>query len=141
MNAKQKLHQARLTEWTARFSDQQASGLTVRQWCEQNSISIHKYNYWKHQLKEEVVDQMLPEIVQLSVTTPVSSSDSALTENPSNTSSLTDHSNRAIRANRTNRTNYTDTNIRLCVDGMVLELEPSISEDFLRTLIRAVHYA
>ena len=60
MNAKQKLHQARLSEWAARFSDQKASGLTVRQWCEKNEISIHKYNYWKHQLREEVA--FLPRI-------------------------------------------------------------------------------
>lgn len=30
MNAKQKLHQARLSEWAVRFSDQKASGLTVQ---------------------------------------------------------------------------------------------------------------
>ena len=62
MNAKQKLHQAHLREWAARFADQKASGLTVRTWCEQNDLSIHKYNYWKHLLKEEVVDQVLPDI-------------------------------------------------------------------------------
>jgi hypothetical protein len=75
MNAKQKLHQAHLTEWAARVSEQKASGLTIRQWCEQNNISIHKYNYWKHQLKEQVVDQMLPEIVQLSIPAPLSYQD------------------------------------------------------------------
>ena len=31
MNAKQKLHQIHLQEWTVRFADQKASGLTVRQ--------------------------------------------------------------------------------------------------------------
>ena len=31
MNAKQKLHQARLQEWAGRFAEQKASGLTVRQ--------------------------------------------------------------------------------------------------------------
>lgn len=36
MNARQKLHQVHLQEWTVRFADQKASGLTVRQWCEQN---------------------------------------------------------------------------------------------------------
>ena len=81
MNAKQKLHQAHLAEWTARFSDQRASGLTVRQWCDQNHVSIHKYNYWKHQLKEEVVDQMLPDIVPLAVTTPLSVTGPALPQN------------------------------------------------------------
>ena len=34
MNARQKLHQIHLQEWTVRFADQKASGLTVRQWCE-----------------------------------------------------------------------------------------------------------
>lgn len=55
MNAKQKLHQVHLQEWAIRFADQKASGLTVRQWCEQNKLSFHTYNYWKHLLKEEVV--------------------------------------------------------------------------------------
>lgn len=135
MNAKQKLHQAHLTEWAARFSDQKASGLTIRQWCEQNNISIHKYNYWKHQLKEQVVDQMLPEIVQLSVPASVSPTDHSLSENTPAYPYTTDRTNRANRANRTN------ANVRLCVDGVALELESSVSEDFLRTLIRAVHYA
>ena len=61
MNAKQKLHQVHLQEWAIRFADQKASGLTVRQWCEQNSLTFHTYNYWKHLLKEEVVDQSLPD--------------------------------------------------------------------------------
>ena len=71
MNAKQKLHQAHLQEWATRFADQKASGLTVKQWCEQNHFSIHTYNYWKHLLKEEVIDQLLPDIVP--VTVPVAS--------------------------------------------------------------------
>ena len=65
MNARQKLHQIHLQEWAIRFADQKASGLTVRQWCEQNHLSFHTYNYWKHLLKEEVVDQVLPDIVPL----------------------------------------------------------------------------
>ena len=67
MNAKQKLHQVHLQEWAIRFADQKASGLTVRQWYEQNSLSFHTYNYWKHLLKEEVVDRAFPDIVPISV--------------------------------------------------------------------------
>ena len=48
MNSHQKLHQALLSEWASRFADQKASGLTVRDWCSQDNLSIHKYNYWKH---------------------------------------------------------------------------------------------
>ena len=77
MNAKQKLHQIHLQEWPVRFADQKASGLTVRQWCEQNNLSFHTYNYWKHLLKEEVVEQVLPDIVPLTVPA-LSDSDSSL---------------------------------------------------------------
>ncbi len=76
-----KLHQAHLTEWAARFSEQKASGLTVRQWCNQNHVSIHKYNYWKYLLKEEVVDQMLPDIVSLPVPAPLPAPDPVLPQN------------------------------------------------------------
>lgn len=134
MNAKQKLHQARLSEWAARFTDQKASGLTIRQWCEQNRVSIHKYNYWKHQLKEEVVDQMLPDIVPLSLPESLPSQETASPE-------AVPSRNRQVRTNCANRAIYTNPNVKLRVDGVVLELDPSIPEDFLRTLIRAVHYA
>lgn len=77
MNANQKLHQVKLQEWTARFAEQKADGLTIRQRCEINHVSFHTYNYWKHLLKEEVVDQVLPDIVPLSIPA-VPDSDSSL---------------------------------------------------------------
>ena len=99
MNAKQKLHQIHLQEWTVRFADQKASGLTVRQWCEQNNLSFHTYNYWKHLLKEEVVDQALPDIVP--ITLPVlSDSDTSLETSKTEVRSI--RANRAIRSNGTN---------------------------------------
>ena len=99
MNAKQKLHQIHLQEWTVRFAEQKASGLTVRQWCEQNHLSFHTYNYWKHLLKEEVVDQALPDIVP--ITLPVlSDSDTSLETSKTEVRSI--RANRAIRSNGTN---------------------------------------
>jgi hypothetical protein len=67
MNARQKLHQVNLTNWAARFKEQAASGLTVKEWCSQNNLSIHTYNYWKHALKEECVDSLLPDIVPINL--------------------------------------------------------------------------
>lgn len=67
MNTKQKLHQLRLNEWSSQFSAPKASGLTVKQWCDQNNLSIHTYNYWKHLLKEELASQVLPDIVPFSL--------------------------------------------------------------------------
>lgn len=63
MNAKQKLHQAKLSDWSEIFKAQASSGLTAKEWCCQNSVSIHAFNYRKHQLKENVVDALLPDIV------------------------------------------------------------------------------
>ena len=128
MNAKQKLHQVRLQEWAGRFAEQKASGLTVRQWCEVNHFSFHTYNYWKHLLKEEVVDQTLPDIVPLSIPA-VSDSDSSLeiTKLPSL------RSNRAIRPNH--------SLVKLGINGLSIEIEDSVPEKFLSKLIKAVRYA
>ena len=70
MNAHTKLHLAKLQEWSRLFSDQKASGLCARQWCRDNHISYHAFNYWKRQLKESVVDEVLPDIVPLSLSLP-----------------------------------------------------------------------
>ena len=67
MNARQNFIRSIFRNGPSDFADQKASGLTVRQWCEQNHLSFHTYNYWKHLLKEEVVDQVLPDIVPLSL--------------------------------------------------------------------------
>ena len=127
MNAEQKLHQVHLQEWAIRFADQKASGLTVQQWCEQNNLSFHTYNYWKHFLKEEVVEQVLPDIVPLTVPA-LSDSDSSLeTATPE------------IRANRAIRSN--GSNIKLQINGVSIEIDTAVSEEFLGKLIKAVCHA
>lgn len=132
MNNKQKLHQLHLNEWAARFADQKSSGLTVRQWCEQNNYTIHTYNYWKHRLKDELANQILPEIVPLSIPPLPQPQESTLP-----TTSIQPHdmnlANCAIRANRSTAT--------LTINGIAIEVTQDISEDFLRTLIKAVRYA
>ena len=113
-----------------RFADQKASGLTVRQWCEQNKLSFHTYNYWKHLLKEEVVDQSLPDIVPLSL--PVfSGSDSS-----SGTTAPAFPSIRAIRSIRSN-----NSNVKMLINGVSIEIDTAISEEFLGKLIKAVCHA
>ena len=130
MNARQKLHQVHLQEWTVRFAEQKASGLTVRQWCEQNNLSFHTYNYWKHLLKEEVVNQALPDIVPISIP--------ALPE-ADHSLEITKPEIRSIRANRTIRPN--DSNVQMQVNGVSIEIDTSVSEEFLSKLIKAVCYA
>ena len=70
MNTRQKLHQIKLQEWLEHFQNQAVSGLTVKDWCLQNDISLYTYNYWKHKLKEEYVQSTLPDIVPISTTLP-----------------------------------------------------------------------
>ena len=124
MTARQKLHQIHLQEWTVRFADQKASGLTVRQWCEQNKLSFHTYNYWKHLFKEEVVDQALPDIIPLSLPVLSDSGSSLETTAPEMCS---------IRSN--------GSSIKLQINGVSIEIDASVSEEFLTKLIRAVCHA
>lgn len=123
MNTKQKLHQIHLNEWTARFSDQKSSGLTVKQWCEQNNFSINTYNYWKHILKEELACQVLHDII------PITIPDSQ-TQIVSTTSTESCLANRPIRATA-----------KLTIGDISVEFDSDISEEFLRTILKAVRYA
>ncbi len=138
MTARQKLHQAHLTEWAARISDQKNSGLTIRQWCDQKHVSFHKYNYWKHLLKEEFVDQMLPDIVPLSVPVSMAPAAAAVPQDEVSDQIVPDRND---PTNRTNRAFFSNPNVCLCIDGVSIEIDPSVPEDFLRTLVKAVHYA
>lgn len=135
MNTKQKLHQLHLNEWTSRFADQKASGLTVSKWCEQNSFSIHSYNYWKHILKEELASQILPDIVPLVVPEEKGFSKSTVPVTP--------HIAESLEASLTNRANRATpvTTATLTINGISIQVNSDISEDFLRTVIKAVHYA
>ena len=129
MKPSQKLHQALLNEWSIRIAEQKASGLTIHQWCEQNNVSFHKYNYWKHQLKSAVIDQVLPDIEPL-----------ALTSSPKTIPATNNHlANRANCTNRAICTNHSTVN--LSINGIDFSIETSVPETFLLTLIKAARYA
>ena len=127
MSMNQKIHQLKLNEWTARFSEQKASGLSARQWCAQNGFTIYAYNYWKHQLKEELAERLLPEIVPLSVP---SVSDMAETALPIQTPGA------ECRANCANR-----AIAKLTIGDASIEVDDQVSEAFLLSLIKAVRHA
>ena len=67
MKSNQKIHQANLSKWTSLFQEQADSGLTVKEWCSQNSLSIHAFYYWKRIAKEAYVSSIMPEIVPLPI--------------------------------------------------------------------------
>ncbi|MCQ2513387.1 MAG: hypothetical protein MJ092_08410 [Lachnospiraceae bacterium] len=128
MNAHQKIHQIKLSEWSARFAEQKASGLTVKQWCDQAGVSKDNYYYWKRILKENALDQMLPDIVPLA--SPSSSCNPLIVSRTTDTScttlpTLPDRSQ----------------TIQLKTPDFSIEFDSDIPESFLQSLIKAVRHA
>ena len=58
--------EVRLQEWSAQIEAQQASGMTVRQWCAENDIKPGTYYYHLWLLREQCIEKM-PAIVPLAV--------------------------------------------------------------------------
>ncbi|MDO5522366.1 MAG: hypothetical protein Q4G58_17875 [bacterium] len=47
--------------WEQRIDEANKSGMTIKDWCEKNGISKHKYSYWKHKIitmKEAPVEEV-----------------------------------------------------------------------------------
>lgn len=133
MSAKSTIHQVRLNEWAIRISEQKASGLSVPDWCEQNSLTVHQYFYWKRQLKSQAVKQMLPDIVPISLeTVPY---EPILSRESTNLAPVTQVQNTTLASCTT------CSCARVLINGISIELDSSASEDFIRTLIKAVRYA
>ena len=131
MSTKSMLHQAKLNEWASRFADQKASGLSVAEWCEQHNLSQYKYFYWKRQLKEEAIEQVLPEIVPLAMPS-VQSNEKPTVSNNTRVSGKTCASCASLSSNPC---------ARLYINGICIELDSSANEAFIRSLIKAVQYA
>ena len=70
--------EVRLQEWSAQIEAQQASGLTVQQWCAENGIKPKTYYYRLKKVREQFVDSS-PAIVPLYV--PQRSSDIRIEKN------------------------------------------------------------
>ena len=123
MNAKTKIHQAHLQTWAAHIADQASSGLTVRAWCSLNNISIHKYNYWKHLLKEEITDMALPDIVPVTLPDVVHQK----SYNSRNSSDLYNSCNSVAIASPTpSPISITINDIRIDIDASTIYLLPDI---------------
>ena len=138
MNTTQKLHQAKLDQWAVLCKEQSQSGLTVKQWCEHNGYSIHTYNYWKHRLKENYVDSLLPEIVPISPSTPVATEDqyfsNALTSVATQGSDVLSDSRKSPESCNTNP-------ISIFLGDVRISLDASASDEMLCRIIRALRHA
>ncbi len=71
---------ARLSKWQQLVNQQQASGLSIRCWCEQNALTEQQFYYRLRQVRESVLDTIesrsdvqlvrLPEIKHFTDTVP-----------------------------------------------------------------------
>lgn len=56
----------RLQEWAVQIAEQQASGMTVQQWCTENRINVKTYYYHLRRVREQCVESE-PKIVPITV--------------------------------------------------------------------------
>lgn len=138
MNTKQKLHQAKLSQWAIRFKEQTDSGLTVKNWCNQNSISIHTYNYWKHVLKEEYVDTILPDIIPV---TSLASPLPASRDVPSKSSHITQSGLSFSLDSRESNNSCDASQIRIAIGDAKISFASTVSDEMICRIIRAVRHA
>ena len=123
MSAKQKLRQAKLSEWTIVFQNQADSGLTVKEFCSKNNISIHAYNYWKHVVKEAYIDSLLPEIIPISEPScPV----------PMDKAEISEPLSRDLK---------NSFPISIMINDIRIEIGSSASDDMITNIIKAVRHA
>ena len=48
-------HQAKLLEWKDRVADCRSSGMSVKEWCEENGCSPKTYYRWEQEILGKVV--------------------------------------------------------------------------------------
>ena len=58
--------QVKLRNWEMMYSEYQASGQTVRRWCEEKNLSTKTFYYRLRKLREAAIKQELHEIVLVS---------------------------------------------------------------------------
>lgn len=132
MKPSQTLHQANLLKWTTRFKEQSDSGLTVKDWCSQNSISIHAFYYWKRAAKEAYVNSIMPEIVPISLGSPAPIIEERIQP---------DTSELCNSDNLHELLPISPKSISVAVDDIRIEIGSGASEDVISRLIKAVRYA
>ena len=132
MKAKEKVRKANLTQWSTKFQDQASSGLTVKEWCSQNNVSVYAFYYWKRIAKEAYVDSIIPDIV------PVASSLPAFGESPAVDTPQQLPNSRDLY--NFSKSSSHDT-ITISVGDTRIEIGSSASDEMILAIVKAVRYA
>ena len=69
MNTRLATTNIRIQQWTAVFKAKAESGLTVDEYCEQNSISWNAYYYWLRRTRNATLEHTQTTFVELNVPT------------------------------------------------------------------------
>lgn len=137
MNNKQKLHQIKLIQLAARFKEQADSGLSVKAWCAENNVTIHTYNYWKHKLKLEYIDSMLPAEHDIVALTPDFFQTSSLSQTcPDNTSVFCQ-----LHDSRVSHDFHKHNTLNITYGDISISVDPAVSDEKLVGILKAVRYA
>lgn len=51
-------HEVRAQEWISIIQAWRSSGLTKKQWCEENGVSLRQFFYWQKNIREELYTEM-----------------------------------------------------------------------------------
>ncbi len=130
MSTRSLIHQTKLKEWASIIKTQKSSGLSIVEWCHHNTISRDKFFYRKRLLKEEALEQALPDIISLSIPSVLPQSE------------LIPTTPTVECGNCTSCTTFTPTsNARVLINGITIEINSSASEAFIYNLIKAVKHA
>lgn len=57
--------QERLEKWNAAICAQKASGLTIKEWCEQNGINSNTYYYYLRRIRDAMLESSGPRLVEM----------------------------------------------------------------------------
>ena len=57
--------QERLEKWNEAICAQKASGLTIKDWCEQNGISPNTYYYYLRRIRDTMLESSGPRLVEM----------------------------------------------------------------------------
>ena len=57
--------QERLEKWNAAICAQKASGLTIKEWCEQNGINPNTYYYYLRRIRDAMLESSGPRLMEM----------------------------------------------------------------------------
>ena len=133
MNVNQTMHQANLSKWTALFHEQRQSGLTIKDWCSQNNVSVYAFFYWKRIAKEAYVQSILPE----SVPQPQSGQ---LSCRPDSTVATEKHELYNLSNLCDHQTQPTPAPITISLDNIRITFDADASDERILQILKAVRH-